>query len=157
MEGGAAPLRLLMSTAARARSEANVVDLLGGRPHRFVSLVDDADLAFVSRDETGLSTKHIVMPETQRFYEALLSAPSLGWVHIHSAGADRPIYLELQRRGIRLTTSSEANSEVVVKTALAGILSMARRLPVLSTRSGEGSGRRWWAIGCLVTWRVTRH
>ncbi len=57
----------------------------------------DADVAFVSRDVTGLSTKHAVLPETQVFYDAMLGAPSLRWVHLHSAGADRPVYRRAAR------------------------------------------------------------
>src|SRR5437868_14392160 len=52
----------------------------------------DADIAFVSRDVTGLSTKHEILPVTQRFYSAMLEAPSLRWVHTHSAGADRRVF-----------------------------------------------------------------
>jgi len=134
------PVRVLMSAAAQAGAAESIARIFAGRPHAFVSPGQDADLAFVSRDVTGLSTKHVVLPETQRFYDAMLSAPSLRWVHVHSAGADRPVYGELLQRGIRLSTSSGANAEVVVQTALAGILALARRLPQLM----EAQHRREW-------------
>src|SRR5678816_2380086 len=82
------PVRVLMSAAAQAGAAESIARIFAGRPHAFVSPGQDADLAFVSRDVTGLSTKHVVLPETQRFYDAMLSAPSLRWVHVHSAGAD---------------------------------------------------------------------
>jgi len=135
------PVRVLMSGAAQAAAGESIARVFAGRPHAFVSPGADADLAFVSRDVTGLSTKHVVLPETQRFYDALLSAPSLRWVHVHSAGADRPVYCELLQRGIRLSTSSGANAEVVVQTALAGILALTRRLPQLM----EAQRRHEWA------------
>lgn len=91
----------------------------------------DADVAFVSRDVTGLSTKHEILPATQRFYTAMLDAPSLRWTHTHSAGADRAIFGQLRQRGVTVTTSSGANAGVVAQTALAGLLALARHLPQL--------------------------
>ena len=91
----------------------------------------DADVAFVSRDVTGLSTKHEILPATQRFYTAMLEAPSLRWTHTHSAGADRAIFGQLRQRGVAVTTSSGANAGVVAQTALAGLLALARHLPQL--------------------------
>jgi phosphoglycerate dehydrogenase-like enzyme len=120
-----------MSEAAQRRLASDVAKALDGRPHLFTSLGADADLAFVSRDVTGLSTKHTVLPDTQRFYDAMLAARSLQWVHAHSAGADRPIYIALRQRGVTITTSSGANAGIVTQTALAGILALARRFPQL--------------------------
>ncbi|HZY17299.1 MAG TPA: D-2-hydroxyacid dehydrogenase [Ramlibacter sp.] len=135
-------IRLLMSEHARARLAAPVADALGGVPHAIVTPQDggDVDAAFVSRDVTGRSTKHELQPQTQRFYDALRAAPGLRWVHTHSAGADRPIFGELQARGVRVTTSSGANARVVAQSALAGLLALARRLPMLAQAQRE---RRW--------------
>jgi len=129
----AAPLRILVSDAARERLGPAVATLLGSRAHRFVAPGSgvDADLAFVSRDVTGLSTKHAVLPNTQAFYDAMLGAGSLRWVHAHSAGADRPIYQTLRARGVAVSTSSGANAAVVAQSALAGLLALARRFPQL--------------------------
>jgi phosphoglycerate dehydrogenase-like enzyme len=100
----------------------------------------DFDVAFISRDVTGMSTKHEVQPATRVFYDALLAAPSLQWVHVHSAGADRPVYVTLRERGVRVTTSSGANAPVVAISALTGILALARHLPLLLEAQRE---RRW--------------
>jgi phosphoglycerate dehydrogenase-like enzyme len=100
----------------------------------------DADVAFVSRDVTGLSTKHEILPATQRFYTAMLEAPSLRWTHTHSAGADRAIFGQLRQRGVTVTTSSGANAGVVAQTALAGLLALARHLPQLIDAQREA---RW--------------
>lgn len=89
------------------------------------------DIAFVSRDVTGLSTKHVLTEELLAFYAVLRRSEALQWVHIHSAGADRPIYPELRARGVSVCTSSGANAEVVAQTALAGLLALARRFPQL--------------------------
>ena len=136
----AGPLRILLSPIARASLESVVADLMQDMPYAWVEAGDDADVAFVSRDVTGLSTKNAVLPQTQRFHDALLAAPSLQWVHAHSAGADRPVYVRLRERGVVVTTSSGANAGVVVQTALAGLLALARRFPQLQRAQGE---HRW--------------
>lgn len=139
----ARPLRLLLSSAAARDLSARVSDALSGASWIRVAPSDtgtDFDVAFVSRDVTGLSTKHEVQPATQVFYDALLAAPSLQWVHVHSAGADRPVYVTLRERGVQVTTSSGANAPVVAISALTGILALARHLPLLLEAQRE---RRW--------------
>jgi phosphoglycerate dehydrogenase-like enzyme len=125
------PLRILMTPQAAAQATPGLPAALGERTHVLVNPGDDADVAFVSRDVTGLSTKHEVLPHTQAFHDAMRHAPSLRWVHAHSAGADRPVYGELRARGVEVTTSSGANAGVVVQTALAGVLMLARQFPQL--------------------------
>ncbi|WP_198157037.1 D-2-hydroxyacid dehydrogenase [Aquincola tertiaricarbonis] len=89
------------------------------------------DVAYISRDITGLSTKHHVQEPLASFYRRLLASPQLAWVHTHSAGIDRAIYGELMARGVVVTTSAGSNAEVVAQTALAAVVSLSRRLPQL--------------------------
>lgn len=127
-----APLRILMSPLAARQTAAGLAAALGQRPHEIVGPdAVDADVAFVSRDVTGLSTKQNVLPHTQAFHDAMRRAPSLRWVQAHSAGADRPVYGELRARGVEVSTASGANAGVVVQTALAGVLMLARQFPQL--------------------------
>lgn len=134
-------IRILLSDQARQRLAPALEQAAQGQALRFVGPDgSDADLAFVSRDVTGLSTKHQVTAATQRFYDALRAAPSLQWLHVHSAGADRPVYRELLARDVALTTSAGANADVVAQTALAGLLSLARRFPQLQAAQRE---HRW--------------
>ncbi len=91
----------------------------------------DIDAVFISREVTGTSTKHEVHPELQECYDLMLANTGLQWVHIHSAGADRPVYQALQQRGVNVTTSSGANARVVAAMALAGLLALNKRLPML--------------------------
>jgi phosphoglycerate dehydrogenase-like enzyme len=100
----------------------------------------DAQIAFISRDVTGLSTKQTLSPQLERSYELLRRSLDLQWVHIHSSGADRPIYGELQRRGVVITTSSGSNATVVAHTAIAGLLALTRRFPQLLA----AQSRRAW-------------
>jgi phosphoglycerate dehydrogenase-like enzyme len=133
---GALPgsLRILLSDHARQQWGDAIVRVLDGRPHALIAPAPgvDADIAFISRDVTGRSTKHVLMPATKAFYDVLLAAAGLRWVHLPSAGADRPVFVELQRRGVTLTTSSGASAAVVAQTALAGLLALARQFPKLT-------------------------
>jgi phosphoglycerate dehydrogenase-like enzyme len=141
--GPGAPTRVLLSTVARESLATGIAHAFDAVPFVFVEPGDDADLAFVSRDVTGLSTKHNVLAETQRFYDALRRAPSLRWVHAHSAGADRLIYSELMKRGVMVTTSSGANASIVVQTALTGILALTRRFPQFFDAQRD---KRWMSL-----------
>lgn len=139
------PLRILLSGPARQALAGRIDEVLAGRPHRLLTPADaearQADIAFVSREVTGLSTKHRTLPDTQWFYDALAAADSLRWVQIHSAGADRPIYPRLRARGVQVTTASGANAMVVAQSAVAGVLALARHLPQL----WDAQRRREWA------------
>jgi phosphoglycerate dehydrogenase-like enzyme len=98
------------------------------------------DVALISRDVTATSTKQKIIPSTQSFYDLLLSSSDLKWVQIHSAGADRQIYLDLMKRGVMITGSSGVNSPIVMQNAIVGILMLARRFPKMLKAQAE---RRW--------------
>ncbi|NML42208.1 D-2-hydroxyacid dehydrogenase [Ramlibacter sp. G-1-2-2] len=138
-------LRILLSAAAAQDLRGAIADVLADRPHVLVTPEQgvEADIAFVTRDVTGLSTKHQVLPDTQRFYDALEASRPLRWLQIHSAGTDRPVYQRLQARGVQLATASGVNALVVTHTALAGVLALARRLPQLWRAQQE---QRWASL-----------
>ena len=140
-------LRILMSRQSMDRLGPAVSAAMGERSFELIALEDavaaqrtDADVAFISREVTGTSTKHEIHPALQQVYNLLRQSPALQWVHIHSAGADRQIYLDLMAKGVQVCTSSGANAQVVASVALAGILALARRFPLLWT---EQQGRQW--------------
>jgi phosphoglycerate dehydrogenase-like enzyme len=140
--------KLLLSARTQASLAAELQPLLQGMGLELVTLetaaADDrvqVDAAFISRDVTGLSLKHVVLEDLAHCYRVLRRSPQLSWVHTHSAGADRPIYAELMARGVAVTTSSGANAEVVAQTALAGLLALSRRFPQLLA----AQARREWA------------
>jgi len=138
-------LRILMSRPTQARLGADLARLLGDRPYRLVAPDEEreasqAQIAFISRDITGLSTKHEVLPHTQQAYDAMLRSTTLQWVHVHSAGADRPVYVALRERGVKVTTSPGANAPVVAQSAVLGLLALARHWPKLLAAQRE---RRW--------------
>ena len=140
-------LRILMSPASVAQLGSAVAEVMGARPYALLALDEavatqrtDADVAFISREVTGTSTKHEIHPALQQVYTLLRQSPGLQWVHIHSAGADRQIYQDLMAKGVRISTSSGANAQVVATVALAGLLAMARKFPLLWA---EQQARQW--------------
>jgi D-2-hydroxyacid dehydrogenase (NADP+) len=128
-------IRLLLSPIARERLASKVEAIVAQRSKR-VLFVDptarDIDIAFITRDVTGLSTKHRVLPETKAYYDALQRSPTLRWVHIHSAGVDRPVYQELITKGVPVTPSEGINAKEVAQSALGGVLALAKKFPQLS-------------------------
>lgn len=142
------PRKLLLSARTLAGMSGELQRVLHGSGVEAVTLESAAadervqvDAAFISRDITGLSLKHVVLEELAACYRVLRHSPQLSWVHTHSAGADRPIYAELSARGVAVSTSSGANAEVVAQTALAGLLALSRRFPQLMA----AQARREWA------------
>jgi len=137
------PIRLLLSHDAARHLGGRIGEALAGASWVHVTPDQpgaDFDAAFVSRDVTGLSAKHDIKPATRAFYDALLAAPGLRWLHVHSAGADRPVYIALRERGVRITTSAGTNASVVAQSAVSGILALARHLPLLLAAQRE---HRW--------------
>jgi phosphoglycerate dehydrogenase-like enzyme len=125
-------MRILLSKAAMPEIKTRFSASSG--LHEFICSEDvrpgvQFDAALISRDVTALSTKRITMPSTQEFYDLLLGSKDLRWVQIHSAGADRQIYLDLMSRGVMISGSSGVNAQVVAQTAIAGALMLARHFP----------------------------
>ncbi len=145
------PLRILLSRATADRLRNRIDEVLGGRPHELLVAEPtrghahgNADVAYISREVTGSSTKHVLTESLEAFYESLRASPRLGWVHVHSAGLDRPIFPELMARGVKVTPSSGANAEPVMQTALAGLLALARHFPDFMRAQREN---RWLKAG----------
>jgi hypothetical protein len=142
------PLTLLLSQQAARDFGARIGQVLREVPHRFIHLESEpdasgdfgADIAFLTREVTGNSSKTQRTDSLLRFYQILRGAPRLQWVHTHSAGADRPIYPELRNRHVIVTTSSGANAEPVAQMAVTGLLMLGRRMPELM----EAQRRKSW-------------
>ncbi|MBU3631428.1 D-2-hydroxyacid dehydrogenase [Polynucleobacter sp. AP-Melu-500A-A1] len=138
------PLRVLVSPKALPELES----LLSQEAKLSVQLMNSAeqnpgaqfDVALISRDVTATSTKQKIIPATQAFYDLLLNSSELKWVQIHSAGADRQIYLDLMKRGVTISGSSGVNAAIVMQNAIAGILMLARKFPQMQKAQTE---HRW--------------
>jgi phosphoglycerate dehydrogenase-like enzyme len=138
------PLRILASQlaipelASQLKRSANFPYELLQSDH--ISPGTAFDVALISRDVTASSTKQKIIPSTQAFYDLLLGSSDLRWVQIHSAGADRLIYLDLMKRGVMISGSSGVNAPVVIQNAIAGILMLARKFPQMLNAQTE---HRW--------------
>ena len=138
------PLRVLVSPKALPELEGR----LSQEAKLSVQLMNSAeqkpgaqfDAALISRDVTATSTKQKIIPTTQAFYDLLLNSSDLKWVQIHSAGADRQIYLDLMKRGVTISGSSGVNAAIVMQNAIAGILMLARKFPQMQKAQTE---HRW--------------
>jgi D-2-hydroxyacid dehydrogenase (NADP+) len=92
------------------------------------SVLDEVEMALMTQDVIGQSSKTDLSPDLLAFSDHLRRAEGLRWLHVPTAGVDRPIFLETHARGVRLTTSSGANAQAVAHTALAGVMVLARGL-----------------------------
>ncbi|MFC5499268.1 D-2-hydroxyacid dehydrogenase [Caenimonas terrae] len=86
----------------------------------------EVDIALLSLDVIDQSTKTVLTPQMRFFCDQLRAASGLQWLHVPTAGVDRPIFQEMLRRGVRLTNSSGANAEAVAHTAVMGVMVLAR-------------------------------
>ena len=91
-----------------------------------------ADIAFMTREVTGKSSKNNQTPELRDFEIVLRRSPKLRWLQIHPAGAERPIYRELRDRGVKVTTASGATAVTVSHSTLGAVIALNRRFPLLA-------------------------
>lgn len=148
-------INILVSAQAAACLRPGLAEWADGSRYRLIEFehADDAllrqvDVALVSRDITGTSTKHVLDDLTARYYDVLRNAPELKWVHIHSAGLDRPIFGELQARGVEVTPSSGVNAQSVAHTVVAGVLALNRRFPQIMRQQAQ---HKWRTLAASPT------
>ena len=91
-----------------------------------------ADIAFMTREVTGKSSKDNPTPELRGFDAVVRKSPSCKWLQIHPAGAERPIYRELRGRGVKVTTASGATAVTVSHSVLGALIAINRRFPLLA-------------------------
>lgn len=92
----------------------------------------DAEIAFMTREVTGRSSKDNPTPELRGFETVVRKSPRLRWLQIHPAGAERPIYRELRERGVKVTTASGATAITVAHSTLGAVIALNRRFPLLA-------------------------
>ena len=100
------------------------------------------DIAFMTREVTGRSSKDNQTPELRGFEAVLRKSPKLRWLQIHPAGAERPIYRELRDRGVKVTTASGATAVTVSHSVLGALIAVNRRFPLLADASAGMPGSR---------------
>src|SRR5882757_4138381 len=131
------PLKLLLSDFA-LRTWGARLEATGGLS--FVTAEDalaadgptTIDIAFMTREVTGKSSKDNQTPELRGFDTVLRKSPGLRWLQINPAGAERPIYRELCGRGVKVTTASGATAITVSHSTLGAVIAVNRRFPLLA-------------------------
>jgi len=81
------------------------------------------------------------------FFAAAFSAEKLRWVHCFNAGTDHPIFARLLERGVCLTNSPGASAVPIAHSAIAGLLALARQLPLFGAAQRES---RWLEAGAVA-------
>lgn len=75
-------------------------------------------IAFFSQD---------LWPERSRgFVLSVMGAANLQWFHTFSAGVDSPFFIDLMKRGVRLTNSSGSTASPIAQTAILYMLALSR-------------------------------
>lgn len=134
------PLTLLLSAFAHGKWGTRITAALPDGRLSFLTAEDagrsaepcTADIAFMTREVTGKSSKGNASPELRNFAACLRKSPNLHWLQIHPAGAELPIYRELRDRGVKVTTASGATAVTVAHTALGALIALNRRFPLLA-------------------------
>lgn len=135
-----APLKLLLSAHALRTWGSRIRASVPADGLSFVTAEDalasedpcDADIAFMTREVTGRSSKGNPTPELEGFDTVVQAAARLKWLQIHPAGAERPIYRELRARGVKVTTASGATAVTVAHSVLGAVIALNRRFPLLA-------------------------
>ena len=136
----ARPLTLLLSAHALKTWGARIATAVPSGGLAFLTAEDvlsadgpsAADIAFMTREVTGRSSKNNPTPELKGFETVLRKSPGLRWLQIHTAGAERPIYRELRDRGVKVTTASGATAITVAHSTLGALITLNRRFPLLA-------------------------
>jgi len=121
-------MRLLMSEPALAVASplppgvVPVIFRVGETPGRF-------EAAFLSRDLNLGGARDAPAPGFAGFVAALAAEQGLRWLHLNSAGADRPQYKALMARGVTVTTSAGANAMGVAQSAVGAVMALSRGFP----------------------------
>lgn len=83
-------------------------------------VLDRITIAFFSQD---------LWPERSRgFVLSVMGALNLQWFHTFSAGVDSPFFVDLMKRGVRLTNSSGATASPIAQTAILYMLALSRNV-----------------------------
>jgi len=127
----------IAEAAARTGFRAELITL----PADPAARLSDAHCA---RVEAAFFSSDVFPEYSRQFFAAARKAPSLKWLHVFNAGVDHPIYAEMLKRGVRLTTSSGSTAGPIAQTAITGLLALARGFPrwLVAQRSREWNPER---------------
>ncbi|MDE0241557.1 MAG: D-2-hydroxyacid dehydrogenase [bacterium] len=135
MLSAGAPVSHPLLTAAVAEASQAEIEAISGRTGTKVKprlFVGGTDLPAAEREEIEVafaSPDLVRMGAFGPFFDLIESLPGLQWLHLGFAGIDNPRFGAMLDREVRLSNSPGAAAEPIAHTAMAGLLSLARRLP----------------------------
>ena len=154
---------LLIHDASR-RTVADALSAHGSA----IDVLSMDDAGVVTRDGTVVDDAHaqaniawlsgslFVSSAFRPFLGRLFKAPDLRWVQSAAAGYDHPLFADLVKRGVKLSTS-HAHSEPIADYVLAGVLDCFQRGPERRAQQAnrvwrdltfrEIAGSRWLIVG----------
>ena len=94
--------------------------------------VGASDLPAAEREQIQIaygSPDLVRMGAFGQFFDLIETLPRLRWLHLGFAGIDNPRFGAMLDLGVRLSNSPGAAAEPIAHTAMAGLLSLARRFP----------------------------
>jgi D-2-hydroxyacid dehydrogenase (NADP+) len=133
---------LLISSKVIAEFGPRLKDILAGAPKPLELLpftpdlqltpaqIDTIDAAYYSRDIWEGTEKSALSPAAQAFWNIIDRTHNVKWMAVYSAGTDQKRYQDCMRRGMRLTTGAGAQADAVGLACVAGVLALARGIPV---------------------------
>lgn len=100
-------------------------------------VLDTVDLAYFSADCWPDRSRGIVL--------SILKAKNLQWLQTFSAGVDSPFFVDLIKRGVKLTTASGAAASPIAQTVVLYMLALSRdmRLWMRKQDRKEWKQQRW--------------
>ena len=136
----------LLITGAAAEASATDLDAIAQRTGTAVPLLlfpDEGDPELTAEEQAAIEIAYfspdLLMEglRARRFLDLVPEAPNLRWLHLGFAGIDSPRFGGLLDRGVRLSNSPGAAAEPIAHSAMAGLLSLARRLPYFAAQQRE--------------------
>ena len=103
--------------------------------------IDNIEAAYYSRDIWEGTEKSELSPAALAFWNIVDRTRNVKWIAVYSAGTDQQRYQDCMRRGMRLTTGAGAQADAVGLACVAGVLALARGIPVWL----NAQQRREWA------------
>jgi len=144
---------LLISSKVIAEFGPRLKNILAGAPKPLELLpftpdlqltpaqIDTIDAAYYSRDIWEGTEKSALSPAAQAFWNIIDRTHNVKWMAVYSAGTDQKRYQDCMGRGMRLTTGAGAQADAVGLACVAGVLALARGIPVWL----NAQQRREWA------------
>lgn len=96
----------------------------------------------IARVDIAFFTAELFPDYSRSFFAAAQGAEKLQWLHVFNAGVDNPVFGRMLARGVRITTSSGSTASPISKSAITGLLMLARGFPLFVAQQREHTWAR---------------